>query len=97
MLIPDPIGCLSVALINYTVTGIPSPNITWVHSFGARAVVYTLSESNGITFIVKSSLEIQTQRNDARSSICVEAENGIIPITSTRRCFRINVTCKTTE
>ena len=94
MFIPDPIGCLNVALINYTVTGIPAPNITWVHSFGARAVVYTLAESNGITSIVKSILEIEAQRNDGQSSICVEAENGGIPFSGTTRCFRINVTCK---
>ncbi|XP_065826349.1 uncharacterized protein [Oscarella lobularis] len=92
MFIPDPIGCLNVALFNYTVTGIPSPSITWVHSFGARAVVHTLAESNGITSFVKSTLEIKARRNDGQSSICVEAENGVIPITSTRRCFRINVT-----
>ena len=95
--IPESIICRSAALIRYTVKGMPTPHITWASSFGRRATVHRPVESkdaDGVTSVVTSTLEIRTRRTDGNSSICAEAKNGMNPITSTKRCFAINITCK---
>ncbi|XP_065826328.1 uncharacterized protein [Oscarella lobularis] len=91
-LIPDPVVCLQTARINFTVKGIPTPNVTWSPLFSARMVISTTDsvDSDGVTSVVASSLEIRNvKRGD--SNICVTADNGIPP--SLQRCARLNVTC----
>ena len=94
---PDPIVCSNLILVNYAVSGIPTPRVTWGPLLGERTVVRSPIESKNtdrVTSIVTSTLEIRAERTDTNSSICAEATNEVIPITSTRRCFTINVTCK---
>ncbi|XP_065826249.1 netrin receptor unc-40-like isoform X2 [Oscarella lobularis] len=91
-LIPDPVVCLQTARINFTVKGIPTPNVTWSSLFSARMIINVTDsvDSDEVTSVVASALEIRNvQRGD--SNICVTADNGIPP--SLQRCARLNVTC----
>ena len=94
---PDPIVCSILTLVNYAVSGIPAPRVTWGPLLGERTVAHSPVESKNtdrVASVVTSTLEIRAERTDTNSSICAEATNGVIPIASTRRCFTINVTCK---
>ncbi|XP_065826314.1 neural cell adhesion molecule 1-like isoform X2 [Oscarella lobularis] len=89
--IPDTIGCLNLALINYTAKGLPAPNITWNSSVAKRTVVHAPKKySTGITSFVESTLGITAQREDNQISFCVTAENSVA---STSQCYSRNVTC----
>ena len=90
--IPDTIGCLNLALINYTAKGLPAPNITWNSFVAKRTVVHAPNKySTGITSFVESTLGITAQREDNQISFCVTAENSVA---STSQCYSRNVTCK---
>ena len=95
-LISDPIVCLHNVRINFTVKGIPAPNITWSWSTLLSEKITISSHINSIysdeiTSVVMFALEIQNvHRGD--SNICMKADNGASP--SLQRCVRLNITCK---
>ncbi|XP_065828469.1 uncharacterized protein [Oscarella lobularis] len=94
-LISDPIVCLHNVRINFTVKGIPAPNITWSWSTLLSEKITISSHINSIysdeiTSVVMFALEIQNvHRGD--SNICMKADNGASP--SLQRCVRLNITC----
>ena len=94
--IHDPVDCHRTTFINYTVTGIPTPEIRWRPRLKGRTVVertILTKASNRITSIATSTMELHdVKRSDGDVQFCIDADNGVSPLSST--CFRINITCK---
>ena len=91
--IPDLVVCLQTVRINFTVKGIPTPNVSWSSLFSERMVISTpinSIKSDAVTLVAASAQIRNVQRDD--SSICIKADNGIFP--PLQRCVRLNVTCK---
>ncbi|XP_065831886.1 neural cell adhesion molecule 1-A-like isoform X2 [Oscarella lobularis] len=93
--IHDPVDCHRTTFINYTVTGIPTPEIRWRPRLKGRTVVertILTKASNRITSIATSTMELHdVERSDGDVRFCIDADNGVSPLSST--CFRINITC----